>query len=283
VQGTNAWVRATLASATGTGVVNGAVYGWRIPNAASQGGGGGGITCLTGDVSAGSGSGCTTATVEGLKSVPFCTGYTPTNGQFVQYTTASSPNPCYTAATGAASGLVLLGQYTASSSSELDAVTRNATGQSGAIIQVDFDDYWIELVNMVNGSPCLIGFQMSTDGGVTYDTGTNYDYNGQYSYNGGSGFYGAAGVSSMQLRDVNQTLATNGSLAGGFKLFGPGSSSLFKQINGQMVIYDSGLGILNLQWGSIWKNASSVNAFRLILSTGVLTSGTMRVYGASKN
>ena len=35
--------------------------------------------------------------VAALKSVPFCTGYTPTNGQSVTLTTASSPNPCYTA------------------------------------------------------------------------------------------------------------------------------------------------------------------------------------------
>lgn len=97
ITGTNAWVRVHL-TATGSGVVNGSVYGWRIPNAASQGGTPGAITCLTGDVTAGSGGGCTTATVVGLESVPFCSGYTPTNGQFVEYTTASSPNPCYTAA-----------------------------------------------------------------------------------------------------------------------------------------------------------------------------------------
>jgi hypothetical protein len=38
-------------------------------------------------------------TVAGLEAVPFCTGFTPTNGQAAEYTTASSPNPCWTAAT----------------------------------------------------------------------------------------------------------------------------------------------------------------------------------------
>ena len=37
--------------------------------------------------------------VSGIKSVPFCTGFSPINGQAVTFTTASSPNPCYTAAT----------------------------------------------------------------------------------------------------------------------------------------------------------------------------------------
>jgi hypothetical protein len=40
--------------------------------------------------------------VAGLKGIPFCAGYTPTNGQAVTLTTASSPNPCYTAAVGGA-------------------------------------------------------------------------------------------------------------------------------------------------------------------------------------
>jgi len=63
------------------------------------GGGSSSFTALTGDATSTSTGGATT--VQGLKSVPFCTGYTPTNGQAVTLTTASSPNPCYTAATPA--------------------------------------------------------------------------------------------------------------------------------------------------------------------------------------
>ena len=107
VQGTNAFVRVTLSGLTGSfplplGTVNGAVFGWRIPNAA--GSSAGGIACLSGDVAAGSGGSCVTATVQGIESVPFCTGYTPTNGEFVQYTTGGSPSPCYSAAAATATG-----------------------------------------------------------------------------------------------------------------------------------------------------------------------------------
>jgi hypothetical protein len=38
-------------------------------------------------------------TMNGVDGVPLCTGFTPTNGQALQYTTASSPNPCWTAGT----------------------------------------------------------------------------------------------------------------------------------------------------------------------------------------
>jgi hypothetical protein len=39
-------------------------------------------------------------TVVGLNGIKFCTGFTPSNGQAIQLTTTSSPNPCWTAAAG---------------------------------------------------------------------------------------------------------------------------------------------------------------------------------------
>lgn len=45
-------------------------------------------------------------TVIGLKTVPFCTGYTPTNGQLIQYTTGGTPSPCYNAVTISGGGNV---------------------------------------------------------------------------------------------------------------------------------------------------------------------------------
>ena len=62
------------------------------------------FSALTGDATSTSTGGATT--VAGLKNVPFCTGYTPTTGQVIEYTTGSSPNPCYTAAATSGSGTV---------------------------------------------------------------------------------------------------------------------------------------------------------------------------------
>ena len=39
-----------------------------------------------------------------INGVAFCTGFTPTNNQLLQYTTGGSPNPCYTAATVSGGG-----------------------------------------------------------------------------------------------------------------------------------------------------------------------------------
>jgi hypothetical protein len=69
----------------------------------------GSFSALTGDATSTSTGGPTT--VKGLNGVPFCTGFTPASGQAVEYTTASSPNPCYTAATPTGSGDMLAANY----------------------------------------------------------------------------------------------------------------------------------------------------------------------------
>jgi hypothetical protein len=63
-----------------------------------------GSTCTVTAVPSGSASGdlggsYPAPTVAGINGVPLCTGFTPTNGQNVQYLTGGTPNPCWTAAT----------------------------------------------------------------------------------------------------------------------------------------------------------------------------------------
>ena len=49
-------------------------------------------------------SGSNAATVKGINTVPLCTGFTPSNGQYLHYTTGSSPNPCWEPASGGGGG-----------------------------------------------------------------------------------------------------------------------------------------------------------------------------------
>ncbi len=84
-----------LTAAAGAG--NTAVVDMYSPDSATAGG----IRTLTQDVTAGPGNGSVAATVVGLETVPFCTGYTPTNGEAVTYTTGGTPNPCYSSVTPA--------------------------------------------------------------------------------------------------------------------------------------------------------------------------------------
>src|ERR1017187_2029653 len=102
------WIRITPTPLTGTNqTMTVRVYGYKSPTQVAGGGGsGGGSIQLTQDVLAGPGASPQAATVVGLDTVPFCTGFTPTNGQFLKFTTGSAPNPCYTAAVPASGGTI---------------------------------------------------------------------------------------------------------------------------------------------------------------------------------
>lgn len=68
-----------------------------------------------------------------------------------------------------------LGEYIASASATLDAVTRNAPGKSGAIFQSDYDDYVIRFLNIFPSTSAQdLDMRVTTDGGSTWESGTNY-------------------------------------------------------------------------------------------------------------
>jgi hypothetical protein len=107
----------------------------------------GGLNQLTGDVTAGPGTGSQAATVIGIKGVPFCTGYTPTNGEIVEYTTGGSPNPCYTATSVSGTGTSLnVNGGSALTSANLNSTTPAAgTGFSNAAVQISGNNVSLEV------------------------------------------------------------------------------------------------------------------------------------------
>ena len=273
------FVRVHLTGITGSGAVNGAVFGWRKPNAGG-GGGGGSITCLTGDVAAGSGSGCTTATVQGIETVPFCSGYTPTNGQFVQYTTGGSPNPCYSAATasGGGGGLTLVEEHSASNSAALNFTT---------CISSTYDDYEIRVLNIIPAtSTAAMLVQMSSDGGSTYDTGSNYAWASINMIPGVGTGDGTSSATGMLIGAVQETSAAATTFSGNYQLANPLSATAFKTMVGLSWSLDV-RNVPTFKTGGTWTNGAynittAVNAFRIISTSGNITSGTVRCYGYSK-
>jgi hypothetical protein len=121
--GYNAWVRVTLASSTGSGIINGAVYGYRIPSAGSTGTG---SQTVTGTVTANQGTANATPwTVDG----PAASGGAP------------SGNPNWIAGLGSGATGGQLYPITACDSSAAVSVTAAATTQivgltSGRAIRV---------------------------------------------------------------------------------------------------------------------------------------------------
>ncbi len=184
---------------------------------------------------------------------------------------------------GSGSGsLILLEEHTASNSASLLFSSRTAAGQSGATFQSDFDDYVIKVIGLVVATNSVWpGIQMSTDGGSTFDTGSNYLFSKTW--------YGATGSDSGYSRytDIafpifyydmgNDTWGLSGSM----EFFRP-LAAFIKLIQCIATAPNSGHNVYTCRFDGYWNSAASVNAFRVIASSGNLTSGTVRVYGIAK-
>jgi len=183
---------------------------------------------------------------------------------------------------GGGGGLALLASLTASSSASLDFATRNATGQSGALIQSDFDEYQIHVVQAVPASNNVnLQMRASTDGGSTYDSGSNYGWNHVLWVAGGTGFTGANSGASQIVLVANVKNTSNWSANGVYTLFAPGSAQ-YKLVSGPFAgNLENGViegGVL----AGVYMSTTAVNALRFMFGSGNYASGTIRIYGVPK-
>lgn len=189
---------------------------------------------------------------------------------------------------GSGGGFVLLGTYTAAASASLDIATRNASGQSGAIFQSDYDEYAIEIINLVPATTAtFVRMRMSTDGGSSYDSSAIYSWVDWRINVVGAAQGGGTGQTQLQIEgggNVNHmhNTATRG-LVANYRLFNPLSTTVYKTIHGQTsyLLSDN----TNRQTSTVsgtYESATAVNAFQIFMSSGNLASGTVRVYGIAK-
>jgi len=240
------------------------------PCYSAAGASGSGITTLTQDVSAGPGSGSQAATVVGINAVPLCSGFSPSNGQFLQYTTGGSPNPCYTAASGGGGGgaLVLLEEHTASNQQFL-----NFTSWSSAT----YDEYLIEVLYMTPASNAQsLYFQVSTDGGSTY-VSSGYEWAYYYLAPSSNGNGGSASTFAIQLCDTVQNTVALGGCSNSIKFFVPNTVS-YSRFTFHGAYGNSVQGFESIGFGS-FDSTTPINAFRFSFGSGNISTGIARVYG----
>ncbi len=182
------------------------------------------------------------------------------------------------------SGQVLLAELTASASATLDFATRNVAGQSGTLFQSDYDQYIVEIIGLVPATDNTdLMLRVSTDAGASYDSGANYARalrNDNASFNAVAG--ANSGLTSVILAGGVDTTTTQGSVDLSLKFYGPLSATLYKFLSIHGAFHSNDGSYYALTGHGLYLSATAVNAFRLLMSSGNISSGVVRVYGLTK-
>ena len=182
-------------------------------------------------------------------------------------------------------GTTLLYTATASGVANLDIVTRNATGQSGAIFQTDYDEYVIECVGVLPATDGqTLDLRVSIDGGSSFVSSSSYAHARQFVNH--SGTAAAAGSSSATQVIVGGGYENTIGDGGGhstIRILNPLTDVQRKSIYGQGTTRASD----GIHYGLVfygWYLANNpVNAIRLLMSSGNIAHMQTRVYGFRKS
>jgi hypothetical protein len=177
---------------------------------------------------------------------------------------------------GGGGGFVLVEQHTASNTAELDFTT---------CISSTYDTYQVELVQVLPATNNVdIIMQYSTNGGSSYDsTAGHYSWIVWLYTFGGSHVQGNSADSGINLTggfSVVSNTASTGGVNGFYKFYGPlsgtGRTMGTGELNYDATSVSADTAITN---GGSYIPVTAVNAFRVLSTSGNLTSGTVRCYG----
>lgn len=247
-----------------------------------------GIDELTGDVTAGPGSGSVVATIANAAVTLAKIANASANSKVLGSGDAGSGNPyselslgsnlsmsgttINAAGPGSASGLVLLDTQVASGSATLDFDVSSI-----------YDDYIFVFDNVIPASAGQdFWMRVSIDGGATFET-TNYLY--AYSFVGTpSGFSSTGGSGSTGQIVIAFTVSTNANygIVGELRVHSV-NQALYTRSYFQGSELNNGDGNMYYVNGNgVWAVTTVVNAIRFMFASGNITSGTIRQYGLVK-
>lgn len=234
----------------------------------------GGITELTGDVTAGPGTGSTPATL----AASGVTAATYGDATHVAQITVDEKGRITAASDVAITGgggsgaLVLLEQHTAASSASLDFTS---------FISSAHDEYLIELINVIpatNGAD--LRFRVSTDSGVSFDSSANYYYGIWGTPNSGAAA-AVQGNSATSAAVFTSLSNTREGVSGTMRLFNPLGSGLHRSWILSVVAWQAG-AVYGGSGMGLWNLTTPVDACQFLYSSGNIASGTIRAYGVAK-
>jgi hypothetical protein len=178
-------------------------------------------------------------------------------------------------------GRVLLSTVTANNTSgNMDLLTRNASGQSGALFQSDYGLYEAELVSIVTASATDFALRVAVSGSV--QTGaTAYMYSRFILVLGITSAHDTNSATDRMNIAVSSTLAITSvaALGGTLKFIDPLNASSYKRFTGQMCGRDTSPNERIAFVGGVYTSASAIDGLRFLATSGNVVSGTIRVYG----
>lgn len=172
--------------------------------------------------------------------------------------------------------LVLLEQHTATNTATLDFTT---------FISSTYDEYMIELVNLLfvtDGTDFLM--RMGTGAGPTYDTGNNYSYDGFVWRSGASATFGGTAQNHIALDDTGAGIdngTTTDTLNGSFRIYNLQSAN-WKPLIGNTEYRNNSANRVAIMLRAAYESTTAVTALRFLAASGNISSGTIRAYGIAK-
>jgi hypothetical protein len=175
-----------------------------------------------------------------------------------------------------ASGLVYLGTYTASASSSIDITSK---------ISSTYDDYVLILDGINPDGNNALYLRTSTDNGSSWDSGgSDYKYAGTgYNTSAAAITYASNGASQIQLGAGNLQNNDDG-INGTITLYNVNNTTKNKNIHAALSgsIQGSDLfAVINICGARM--STANIDAVRLIMSSGNIADGTVKIYGISKS
>ncbi len=179
-------------------------------------------------------------------------------------------------------GSVLLGVYTASGANDIPVVTRNASGQSGAIFQSDYEEYEVRINQLtVSTNNIELRWQFSSNGGSSYNSTSNYYSWWKGNSNTNAAFDGVNNGGTYWLLGTGLGSTSSRSYQAVITLAYPLSTTLGKMATGA-IGYTNQSTVGSGTWGGYFDvSGTAFDSFKVFPGT-VTVSGNIKVYGLAK-
>jgi hypothetical protein len=186
------------------------------------------------------------------------------------------------ASAGSGGGLVLLGTYTGSAVSSIDALTRTAAGQSGDLFQGDYTKYKVMFHSLVlSATGNAPAWRVSTDGATFISAAASYRFTAAFCF--GATVSAMFGASETELlfrtsAGIPAQIANTG-WKGTHMFVNPTNTSFHTEVEGTHSLVEATQGTLAMLWAGAYIATTAVVGIQLIPSVSGTISGHFSVYG----